>query len=49
MRRAMVVTGAFATHTTKLYNYYVWDKNVDFSRENYLALNYLNELQANTK
>ncbi len=45
MGRVMVVSGAFATHTTKLYNYYVCDKNVDFSKVNYLAVNYINELQ----
>jgi hypothetical protein len=42
--RVMVVTGAFATHTTKLYNYYVCPTNWDFKDVEYLAVNYINQL-----
>jgi hypothetical protein len=43
--RVMVVSGAFATHTTKLYNYYVCPKDFDFKEVEYLAVNYTNELK----
>lgn len=43
--RIMVVTGAFATHTTKLYNYYVCPINWDIKEFNYLAVNYFGELK----
>jgi hypothetical protein len=42
--RIMVVTGAFATHTTKLYNYYVCPINWDIDNLKYIAVNYLSEL-----
>ncbi len=41
----MVVTGAFATHTTKLYNYYVCPANWDLAEVEYLAINYTDELK----
>ncbi len=40
----MVVSGAFATHTTKLYNYYVCPMNYDLKEVEYLAVNYLDQL-----
>jgi len=43
--RVMVVTGAFATHTTKLYNYYVCPRTWDVSDLKYIAVNYFNELK----
>ena len=43
--KVMVVTGAFATHTTKLYNYYVCPRSWDFNQVEYLAVNYTNELK----
>jgi hypothetical protein len=43
--RVMVVSGAFATHTTKLYNYYVCPKSWDFNEVEYLAVNYTGELK----
>jgi hypothetical protein len=43
--RVMVVSGAFATHTTKLYNYYVCPVNWDFQDVDYLAVNYTNEIK----
>jgi hypothetical protein len=42
--RIMVVTGAFATHTTKLYNYYVCPANWDIIDIKYIAVNYLSQL-----
>ena len=42
--RVMVVTGAFATHTTKLYNYYVCPMSFDLDDVEYIAVNYLNQL-----
>ncbi len=42
--RVIVVTGAFATHTTKLYNYYVCPMNYDLNNIEYLAVNYLDQL-----
>ena len=42
--RVMVVSGAFATHTTKLYNYYVCQMKYDLNEVEYLAVNYLNQL-----
>lgn len=41
----IVVSGAFATHTTKLYNYYVCPKNVKLKDVGYIAVNYINELK----
>jgi hypothetical protein len=41
----MVVTGAFATHTTKLYNYYVCPRNFNYEDVEYIAVNYFNELK----
>jgi hypothetical protein len=43
--RVMVVSGAFATHTTKLYNYYVCPRNWDIQNLKYVAVNYFNELK----
>lgn len=43
--KVMVVSGSFATHTTKLYNYYVCQADRDFTDVEYLAVNYLSELQ----
>jgi hypothetical protein len=43
--RVMVVSGAFATHTTKLYNYYVCPKSWDVTNIKYIAVNYFNELK----
>jgi hypothetical protein len=43
--RVMVVTGAFATHTTKLYNYYVCPSSWDVTNVKYIAVNYFNELK----
>jgi hypothetical protein len=40
----MVVTGAFATHTTKLYHYYVCPANWDIIDIKYIAVNYLSQL-----
>jgi hypothetical protein len=42
--RIMVVTGAFATHTTKLYNYYVCPANWNIVNIKYIAVNYLSQL-----
>lgn len=41
----MAVSGSFATHTTKLYNYYVCPTDRDFTDVEYLAVNYLKTLQ----
>ncbi|MFO0494121.1 MAG: hypothetical protein ACK50Y_01200 [Flavobacteriia bacterium] len=43
--RVMAVSGAFATHTTKLYNYYVCPTGFDLNDVEYLAVNYMNELK----
>lgn len=43
--RVMVVSGAFATHTTKLYNYYVCPRSWDVENLKYIAVNYFNELK----
>jgi len=43
--RVMVVSGAFATHTTKLYNYYVCPESWDVTNIKYIAVNYFNELK----
>lgn len=43
--RVMAVSGAFATHTTKLYNYYVCPASFDLKDVEYLAVNYMNELK----
>lgn len=40
----MLVTGAFATHTTKLYNYYVCPRNWHINNVEFIAVNYLGEL-----
>ena len=40
----MLVTGAFATHTTKLYNYYVCPRKFRIDNVEYIAVNYLGEL-----
>jgi hypothetical protein len=42
--RVMVATGAFATHTTKLYNYYVCPANWNVENLEFIAVNYLREL-----
>ncbi len=41
----MVVTGSFATHTTKLYNYYVCPISFDLNDVSYVAVNYMGELK----
>ena len=43
--RVMVVSGAFATHTTKLYNYYVCPRSWDVNDLKYIVVNYFNELK----
>jgi hypothetical protein len=43
--RVMVVSGAFATHTTKLYNYYVCPDNWDISDVGYIVVVYFSQLQ----
>jgi hypothetical protein len=43
--RIMVVTGAFATHTTKLYNYYVCPANWKTEQVEFIAVNYFDELK----
>lgn len=43
--RVMVVTGAFATHTTKLYNYYVCPSTWDLDGIEYIAVVYFGELK----
>ena len=43
--RVLVVTGAFATHTTKLYNYYVCPRSWDIQNVKYITVNYFNELK----
>ncbi len=43
--RVMVVSGAFATHTTKLYNYYVCPATWDVTDLKYIAVNYFKELK----
>ncbi len=40
----MLVTGAFATHTTKLYNYYVCPRTWEINNVEYITVNYLGEL-----
>jgi len=40
----MLVTGAFATHTTKLYNYYVCPRSWRINNVEFIAVNYLGEL-----
>lgn len=45
MSRVMVVTGAFATHTTKLYNYYVCPLNFNTDNLKYIAVSYFKELK----
>ncbi len=44
LERVMVVTGSFATHITKLYNYYVCPTNYNLVDIKYLAVNYTDEL-----
>lgn len=41
----MVVTGPFATHTTKLYNYYVCPKTWDIVDFTHIGVNYFKELK----
>lgn len=41
----MVVSGAFATHTTKLYNYYVCPSDWDIDNLQYIAVVYFGELK----
>jgi hypothetical protein len=43
--RVMVVSGAFATHTTKLYNYYVCPENWDIRDIGYIVVVYFGQLQ----
>ncbi len=43
--RTMVVTGAFATHTTRLWNYYICPRTWDTGRVEVIAVNYLSRLQ----
>lgn len=43
--RVMVVTGAFATHTTKLYNYYVCPRNWNINAIGYIVVVYFGELK----
>ena len=43
--KTMVVSGAFATHTTKLYNYYLCPIKWDVNDLGYIAVNYINELK----
>jgi hypothetical protein len=43
--RVMVVTGAFATHTTKLYNYYVCPENWQVDDIGYIVVVYFGELK----
>jgi hypothetical protein len=43
--KVMVATGAFATHTTKLYNYYVCPQSWDVTDVKYIAVNYFNQLK----
>lgn len=40
----MIVTGAFATHTTKLYNYYVCPCNWQVENLTHIGVNYFGEL-----
>jgi hypothetical protein len=41
----MVVTGAFATHMTKLYNYYVCPLNFNTDNLKYITISYFKELK----
>ena len=41
----MVVSGAFASHTTKLYNYYVCPINYNTDKLKYIAVSYFGELK----
>jgi hypothetical protein len=41
----MVVTGAFATHMTKLYNYYVCPLNFNTDNLKYITISYYKELK----
>lgn len=43
--RLMIVTGAFATHTTKLYNYYVCPASWDVKDLTHIGVNFFNELK----
>ena len=45
MSRTMVVTCAFATHTTKLYNYYVCPLNFNTDNLKFIAVSYFKELK----
>jgi hypothetical protein len=41
----MVVTGAFATHTTRLWDYYICPRSWDVQDLGYIAVNYRSQLQ----
>ena len=45
MKKVMVVTGEFATHTTKLYNYYVCPVSFHDCDLKYIVVNYLKEIK----
>lgn len=45
MGRVIGVSGAFATHTTKLLNYYVCPQTWDIERLTYIAVNYFGVLK----
>lgn len=45
MNKVMVVTGAFATHTTKLYDYYVCPKEFHKEGLKYIVVNYFKEIK----
>jgi hypothetical protein len=45
LERVMVVSGAFATHTAKLYNYYVCPRSWDVEDVGYIAVVYFGELK----
>lgn len=44
-KRVIVVTGAFATHKRKLYNYYVCPDNWNINDLGYIAVVYFGELR----
>ena len=43
--KVLIVTGAFATHTTKLYKYYVCPNNWNVVNVKYIAVVYFGELK----
>ena len=45
VKRVIVVTGAFATHTSKLYNYYVCPVSWDTQSVSYISVTYFNQLK----